>query len=109
MAAITRPGFLTAQNAFTTGIASTLNPINSNNLYVPANTRWPMIQSWVFSIQSEINRDTVFELAYNGNHSTRLPIIADWNQALPNLPGQSLNVQTRVPDSSTASATACIS
>ena len=35
------PSFLTTQNAFTTGIASPsdFNPITSNNLYVPANTR----------------------------------------------------------------------
>jgi len=96
----TSPGFLTAQNAFTTGIASNFNPINSNNLYLPANTRWPYIQSWVFSIQREITRDTVLEVAYNGNHSLRLPIIGDWNQAAPNLPGQTLNVQARVPDPS---------
>jgi hypothetical protein len=92
--------FVTAQNAFTAGIASTFNPINSNNLYVPADTRWPYVQSWVFSIQREINRDTVLEVAYNGNHSLRLPIISDWNQAVPNLPGQSLGVQARVPDPS---------
>ncbi len=96
----TSPGYLTAQNAFTTGIASTFNPINSNNLYIPANTRWPYIQSWVFSIQREITRDTVLEVSYNGNHSLRLPIIGDWNQAAPNLPGQTLNVQARVPDPS---------
>ncbi len=96
----TNPAFLTAQNAFTTGIASKFNPINSNNLYIPANTRWPMVQSWVFSIQREISKDTLLELAYNGNHSLRLPIIADWNQANPNLPGQTLNVQARVPDPS---------
>jgi hypothetical protein len=128
----TSPGFLTTQNAFTTGIASTFNPVNSNNLYVPADTRWPYIQSWVLSIQREITRDTVFELAYNGNHSLRLPIIGDWNQAVPNLPGQTLNVQAACPirasarlpgwtrratttttvcrpDWNTASATACIS
>jgi len=75
-------------------------PVNSNNLYVPADTRWPYTQSWVFSIQREINRNTLLELAYNGNHSLRLPIIADWNQAAPNLPGQSLSVQARVPDPS---------
>ncbi len=101
------PSFLTAQNAFTTGIASTFNPITSNNLYVPANTRWPMIQSWVFSIQREINQSTVLEVAYNGNHSTRLPIIGDWNQAAPNpvtatcnatTTSGCLNVQARVPD-----------
>ena len=79
------PSFLTTQNAFTTGIANSanFNPITSNNLYIPANTTWPMIQSWVFAIQREINRNTVLEVAYNGNHSVRLPIIGDWNQANP--------------------------
>jgi len=39
-------------------------------------------------------------LAYNGNHSLRLPIIGDYNQALPNQPGQTLGVQARRPDQS---------
>jgi len=96
------PAFLTTQKAFTTGISNpaNFNQITSNNLYIPANTTWPMIQSWVFAIQHEINRNTVLEVAYNGNHSVRLPIIGDWNQAVPNLPGQTLNVQARVPDPS---------
>ena len=103
------PGFLTAQNAFTTGIASNFNPVNSNNLYIPANTAWPMVQSWVFAIQREIDRNTVMEVAYTGNHSVRLPIIGDWNQALPNAQTATcnatttsgcLNVQARVPDPS---------
>ena len=98
-------GFLTTQNGFTTGIASTFNPINSNNDYIPADTRWPYIQSWVFSVQREIAKDTVLELAYNGNHSLRLPIIADYNQAVPNLPGQTLGVQARRPDQSFGSLT----
>ena len=42
----------------------------------------------MFSIQREITANTVLEVAYNGNHSLRLPIIGDWNQAAPNLPGQ---------------------
>jgi len=37
------------------------------------------------------------ELGYNGNHSLRLPIIADYNQAFPNQPGQTLGVQARRP------------
>jgi hypothetical protein len=39
----------------------------------------------------------VLEVAYNGNHALRLPIIADYNQAYPNLPGQTLGVQARRP------------
>jgi len=38
------------------------------------------------------------ELAYTGSHAVRLPIIGDYNQALPNAPGGSLGVQARRPD-----------
>ncbi len=95
-----QPGFLTTQTGFASGIASTFNPINSNNDYIPANTRWPYVQSWLLSIQREVAKGTVVEIAYNGNHSLRLPIIADYNQAVPNLPGQTLGVQARRPDQS---------
>ncbi|HEY1216447.1 MAG TPA: TonB-dependent receptor, partial [Bryobacteraceae bacterium] len=94
--------FLTTKNSFTTGInnPANFNPITSNIDYIPADTRWPYIQSWLFSIQHEIARNTVLELAYNGNHSLRLPIIGDYNQAFPNLPGATLGVQARRPDQS---------
>jgi len=67
-------GFYSTQTGFTSGIATTFSPTNSNNDYIPANTRWPYIQSWLFSIEREIFKDTVLEVAYNGNHSLRLPI-----------------------------------
>lgn len=91
--------FLTTQNSFTTGIdnPANFNPITSNIDYISANTRWPYVQNWLVSVQRELFKDTVLELAYNGNHSVRLPIIADYNQAYPNLPGQALGVQARRP------------
>ncbi len=91
--------FLTTQNAFTTGIAnpSSFNPANSNVVYVPPDTRNPYVQNWFLSIQREITKNTLIEVAYNGNHSLRLPILADYNQASPNLPGQTLGVQARRP------------
>ncbi len=91
--------FLTTLNSFSTGIdnPSNFNPLTSNVDYIPANTRWPYIQSWLFSIQQELTKDTVLELAYNGNHSLRLPIIGDYNQAAPNQPGQTLGVTAREP------------
>jgi len=78
--------FLTTQNSFTTGIAnpSAFNPVNSNVVYIPPDTKWPYIQNWFFSVQREITKDTTIEVAYNGNHSSRLPILADYNQANPN-------------------------
>ncbi len=94
--------FITTLNSFTTGIAnpSTFNPITTNIDYVDPNTRWPMIQSWLFSVEQQITPTTMVEIAYNGNHSTRLPIIGDYNQANPNAPGGTLGVQARRPDQS---------
>jgi len=89
-------------NSFTTGLANpaNFNPLTQNIDYIPANTRWPYIQNWLFSIEQQLAAQTILEIAYNGNHSLRLPIIADYNQAYPNLPGQSLGVQARRPDQS---------
>jgi hypothetical protein len=92
-----QPGFLTTQNGFAAGIGTNFNPVTTNNDYIPADTRWPMIQSWLVSVQRELWKDTVLEVAYNGNHSSRLPIIGDYNQAVPNAPGATLSVQARRP------------
>jgi len=74
--------------------------VTTNNDYIPADMRWPRIQSYTVSVQRELRKDTVLEVAYNGSHSARLPIIGDWNQANPNAPGGTLSVQARRPDQS---------
>jgi hypothetical protein len=91
-------GFLTTQNGFASPLLSTFNPTATNNDYVPADTRWPYIQNWVISLQRQIAKDTVLEVAYNGNHALRLPILGDYNQAAPNAVGGTLGVQARRPD-----------
>jgi hypothetical protein len=92
-----QPGFLTTQNGFNAGIGTTFNPVTTNNDYIPADMKWPRIQSYMVSVQREMMKDTVIEIAYTGNDSSRLPIIGDYNQAVPNLPGQTLGVQARRP------------
>ncbi len=91
--------FLTTQQGYPAGFANpaNFNPATANVAYIPADTRWPYVQTWFFSVQHELPQNTVVELAYNGNHSLRLPVISDYNQAAPNLPGQSLGVQARRP------------
>jgi hypothetical protein len=91
--------FLTTQNSFTTGIdnPANFNPVNSNVVYIPPDTRWPYIQNYFVSVQRELPANTVIELAYNGNHSLRLPILGDYNQAVPNAVGGTLGVQARRP------------
>jgi hypothetical protein len=91
--------FLTTLNSFSTNIASpaAFNPANSNVVYTPPDSKWPRVQNWFFSVQRELPKNTVLELAYNGNHSTRLPIIADYNQAAPNQPGSTVAYTLRTP------------
>ena len=92
-------GFLTTKNSFTTGIAnpSAFNPANSNVAYIPPDFKWPYIQSWFFSVQREVMKNTIVELSYNGNHSLRLPILGDYNQAVPSPAGQTLTLAQRRP------------
>jgi hypothetical protein len=93
-------GFMRSFAGFPAGFNSPANfiPVNANISYVPKDTRWPYIQTWFLSVQRELMKDTVLEVAYTGNHSSRLPIIADYNQALPNEPGQTLGIQPRRPN-----------
>ncbi len=78
--------FITTEQGYPSGFTNpaNFNPLTSNNAYIPRDTRWPYVQSWVVSIQRELMKNTVFEIAYNGNHALRLPIIGDYNQAAPN-------------------------
>ncbi len=92
--------FRTTENAFPPGLASpaNFNPINANVAYIPRDTRWPYVQTWFASVQRELPGSWVVELGYTGSHSLRTPILSDYNQALPNLPGQSLGTQARRPN-----------
>ena len=92
--------FLTTARAFPSNLASpaSFNAVNANVAYIPSDTRWPYVQTWFASLQREIVKNWVVELGYTGSHGLRLPIISDYNEALPNLPGQSLGTQARRPN-----------
>ena len=92
-------GFLTTINSFSTGIANpaAFNPATQNVVYIPPDMRWPYIQNWFLSVQQQLDQNTVVEVAYNGSHSLRLPILADYNQANPSPAGVTLPLAARRP------------
>lgn len=94
--------FITTQAGFPSSLASpaSFNAVNANVAYIPRDTRWPYIQNWFASLQRELVKHWVLELGYTGSHGVRLPILADYNQALPNLPGATLGIQPRRPNQS---------
>ena len=65
--------------------------------YIPTDTKSTYVQSWHFTIQRELARDLVLDLGYVGNRGVHLYQLADYNQAPPNPPGQSLSLAARRP------------
>jgi hypothetical protein len=65
--------------------------------YIPKDTKSTYVQSWHFTVQRVIARDVVLDIGYVGNRAVHLYQLADYNQAPPNLPGQSLSLAARRP------------
>jgi hypothetical protein len=65
--------------------------------YTPADYRTSYVQSWHFTIQRELSRNLLVDLAYVGNRSVGLMILGDYNQARPNNPGENLTIDARRP------------
>ena len=72
--------------------------VNTKTVYVQKDIRWPYVQNWHFTIQRELAQNLILDVGYAGNHSVGDWVNADMNQALPNLPGQSLPLKARRPD-----------
>jgi hypothetical protein len=93
------PAFLTTQQGYPAGIVSPdqFDPLKANITYIPRDYRTSYVMSWFFSVQREIAKNTVLDVAYVGNRADKLLLFANYNQAVPNLPGQNLTLQQRRP------------
>lgn len=65
--------------------------------YIPGSNRNGYVQSWHFTIQQELRKDLLLDVAYVGNHSVGLNVLSDANQALPNAAGQNNSLISRRP------------
>jgi outer membrane receptor protein involved in Fe transport len=78
-------------------VPANFNPINGRVNYIPPDNKTGNIQSWHVTFQRELGSQFVVDVAYVGNRSRNLMILADFNQARPNLPGQNVALQARRP------------
>jgi hypothetical protein len=76
---------------------SQYSTLTSRVNYQPADNRTPYVQSWHFTVQQELARNMVLDLAYVGNRGAKQLILADFNQARPNQPGENTPLQQRRP------------
>lgn len=79
-----------------------LDPANvstatTRSLHIPVDTQTGSTMSWHFSVQRELNKNLVLDVAYVGNRSRNLVILGDLNQARFNGPNENLTVDQRRP------------
>ena len=92
--------FRTTEMGYPQGFTDPANfsTVTTKTVYIQKNIRTPYVQNWHFTIQRELARNLLLDLAYVGNHSVGLWVTGDLNQALPNQVGQALPVKARRPD-----------
>ena len=73
------------------------NALRSRVNYTPRDTPTAYVQSFHATVQYEIFKNLLIDAAYVGNRTSKLIILADINQARPNVTGGTLSVQARRP------------
>ena len=75
--------YVTADQGFPTGLTTTFNPLTDNITYVPRNTRDSYVNSFFLSVQRQLFRNTLIDLAYVGNTGRKLQGFVNVNQLNP--------------------------
>ena len=93
------PAFRTTQRDIRTEFAdpSRFNPLLANITYMPEDYHSSRAQSYFISVQREIARNMILDVAYVGNRADDLLLFANFNQAAPNNPQGTLSLQERRP------------
>jgi hypothetical protein len=91
--------FRLTQQGYPAGLVDPANfsTATTRTNYTPADYRTSYVQSWHVTIQREIVRDLLLDVAYVGNRGTGLMILGDFNQARPNNPGENTALAARRP------------
>ena len=99
--------FVPAEQGYPAGLAdpSRFNPLTANITYMPRDFHSSPVQSWYISLQREIVRNMLLDVAYVGNRADDLLLFANYNQARPNNAAGTVVLQDRRPIPSYADIT----
>ena len=93
------PTFVPAERGYPAGLAdpSQFNPLTANITYMPKDFHSSPVQSWFISVQRELRRNLLLDVAYVGNRAEDLLLFANYNQARPNNAAGTIPLQDRRP------------
>ena len=95
-------GFRTTQEGYPAGLtdSSQFNPLAANITYMPSDYHSSQVQSWFMSVQRELWRGALLDLAYIGNRADDLLLFANYTSAvrrrLAPSPGRSIRGSFRL-------------
>ncbi len=91
--------FRPTQDGYPAGILTPalVSTANTRTNFIPADTRTGYTMNWHFTIQREIARNVVLDVAYVGNRSNKLVVLSDYNEARFNNPGENISINARRP------------
>jgi len=77
--------YATASQGFPSGLVTAFNPATDNITWVPKNTRDSYVESYFLSVQQQLAKNSLIDIAYVGNHGVKLQGFLNGNQKNPSL------------------------
>jgi hypothetical protein len=72
--------YATADQGFPSGLVTTFNKATDNITWVPKNTPDSYVENYFFSVQQQLFKNTLLDVAYVGNHGLKLQGFVNANQ-----------------------------
>jgi len=82
---ITPSCYATADQGFPSGLVTSFNKATDNITYVPANTKDSYVESYFLSVQRQLVKNSLLDIAYVGSHGVHLQGFLNANQKNPSL------------------------
>ena len=76
-------GYRTVDQGFPDGLATTFSPKTDNITYIPKNTRDSYVQDFFLSVQNQLAKNSLLDIAFVGNHGVKLQGFLNANQINP--------------------------
>jgi len=77
--------YATAGQGFPSGLVTTFNPATDNITWVPKDTKDSYVESYFLSVQQQLAKNSLLDIAYVGNHGVKLQGFLNGNQKNPAL------------------------
>ena len=77
--------YATSDQGYPAGLVTSFNPATDNITWVPRNTKDSYVESYFLSVQQQLGKNRVLDIAYVGNHGVHLQGFLNGNQENPAL------------------------